>query len=82
MSTPAFKKGKKEDPGILYPGYKLVSQALIPRKIMQKRSISVYVEDKKVAGVIQNGFTMVKWCLSSLKGGCREFFSVLSSVRT
>lgn len=56
MSTPIFKKGKKEDPG----NYRLVSQALILRKIMEKLSISVYTKDKKVAGVIQYGFTMVK----------------------
>ncbi|PKU41385.1 rna-directed dna polymerase from mobile element jockey- hypothetical protein [Limosa lapponica baueri] len=62
---PVFKKGKKEDPG----NYGPVSLTSIPGKVMEQLILGViskHVEEKKVIGSGQHGFTKGKSCLSSL----------------
>ncbi|GAB0208125.1 mitochondrial enolase superfamily member 1 [Grus japonensis] len=57
--TLAFKKGKKEDPG----NYKPVSLTSIPGKVMEQLILDViskHVEEKKVIGSGQHGFTKGK----------------------
>jgi len=54
--TPVFKKGKKEDPG----NYRPVSLTSIPGKVMEQLILEVIikqVEEKKVIGNSQHGFT-------------------------
>ncbi|GAB0192666.1 mitochondrial enolase superfamily member 1 [Grus japonensis] len=63
--TPVFKKGKKEDPG----NYKLVGLSSIPGKVMEQLILGVinkHVEEKKVTGSGQHGFTKGKLCLTNL----------------
>ncbi|GAB0208442.1 mitochondrial enolase superfamily member 1 [Grus japonensis] len=63
--TPVFKKGKKEDPG----NYRPVSLTSIPGKMMEQLTLGViykYVEEKKVTGSGQHGFTKGKSCLTNL----------------
>ena len=63
--TAIFKKGKKEDPG----NYKLVSLASIPGKMMEQLILEVtikQVEEKKVIGSSQHGFTKGKLYLTNL----------------
>lgn len=61
--TPAFKKGKKEDPG----NHQLVILTQIPGKKehLIVEAISVHREDKKLES---GGFTRGKSCLTSLIG--------------
>jgi len=63
--TPVFKKGKKEDPG----SYRPVSPTSIPGKMMEQLILDVIikqVEEKKVIGSSQYGFTKGKSCLTNL----------------
>ncbi|PKU48086.1 hypothetical protein llap_1643 [Limosa lapponica baueri] len=63
--TPAFTKDKKEDPG----NYRPVSLTSIPGKVMEQLILDViskHVEEKKVIGNGQHGFTKVKSCSNSL----------------
>ncbi|PKU47570.1 rna-directed dna polymerase from mobile element jockey- hypothetical protein [Limosa lapponica baueri] len=63
--TPAFKKGMKEDP----EKYMAVSLTSIPRKVMEQLILDVtckHVEEKKVIGSGQHGFTKGKSCLTNL----------------
>ncbi|GAB0206374.1 mitochondrial enolase superfamily member 1 [Grus japonensis] len=63
--TPVFKKGRKEDPGNCRP----VSLTSIPRKVMEQLILGVinkHVEEKKVIGSGQHGFTKGKSCLANL----------------
>ncbi|GAB0181797.1 mitochondrial enolase superfamily member 1 [Grus japonensis] len=60
-----FKKGKKKDPG----NYRPVSLTSIPGKVMEQLIlgiISKHVEEKKVIGSGQHGFTKGKSCLTNL----------------
>ncbi|GAB0206849.1 mitochondrial enolase superfamily member 1 [Grus japonensis] len=63
--TPVFKKSKKEDPG----NYRPVSLTSIPGKVMEQLILDViskHVEEKKVIGGGQHGFTRGKSCLTNL----------------
>ncbi|GAB0209109.1 mitochondrial enolase superfamily member 1 [Grus japonensis] len=63
--TPVFKKGKKEDQG----NYRPVSLTSIPGKVMEQLILDViskHVEEKKVIGSGQHGFTKDKSCLTNL----------------
>ncbi|GAB0210180.1 mitochondrial enolase superfamily member 1 [Grus japonensis] len=63
--TPVFKKGKKEDPG----NYRPVSLTSIPGKVIEQLILGVinkHVEEKKVTGSGQHGFTKGKPCLTNL----------------
>jgi len=63
--TPAFKKGKKEDPG----NYRLISLTSVPGKMMEQLILDVIckqVEEKKVIRSSQHGFTEAKSCLTNL----------------
>ncbi|GAB0210344.1 mitochondrial enolase superfamily member 1 [Grus japonensis] len=65
--TPVFKKGRKEDPG----NYRPVSLTSIPGKVMEQLILGVvnkHVEEKKVIGGGQHGFTKGKSCLTNLTG--------------
>ncbi|GAB0205877.1 mitochondrial enolase superfamily member 1 [Grus japonensis] len=62
--TPVFKKGKKEDPG----NYRPVSLNSIPGEMMEQLILGVinkHVEEKKVIGSGQHGFTKGKPCLTN-----------------
>ncbi|GAB0178996.1 mitochondrial enolase superfamily member 1 [Grus japonensis] len=62
---PVFKKGKEEDP----ENYRLVSLTSIPGKMMEQLILGVinkHVEEKKVIGSGQCGFTKGKSCLTNL----------------
>ncbi|GAB0208678.1 mitochondrial enolase superfamily member 1 [Grus japonensis] len=64
--TLVFKKGRKEDPG----NYKPVSLTSIPGKVMEQLILGVinkHVEEKKVIGSDQHGFTKGKSCLTNLR---------------
>ncbi|CAM4512741.1 unnamed protein product, partial [Caretta caretta] len=63
--VPIFKKGKKDDPGDNRP----VSLTSVPGKIMEqvlKESILKHLEERKVIGNSQHGFTKSKSCLTNL----------------
>ncbi|GAB0207062.1 mitochondrial enolase superfamily member 1 [Grus japonensis] len=63
--TPVFKKSKKEDWG----NYRPVSLTSIPGKVMEQLILDVinkHVEEKKVIGSGQHGFTRGKSCLTNL----------------
>ncbi|GAB0188304.1 mitochondrial enolase superfamily member 1 [Grus japonensis] len=63
--TPVFKKGKKEDPG----NYRPISLTSIPGKVVEQLILDViskHVEEKKVIGSGQHGFTKGKSCLTNL----------------
>ncbi|GAB0208736.1 mitochondrial enolase superfamily member 1 [Grus japonensis] len=63
--TLVFKKGKKEGPG----NYRPVSLTSIPGKVMEQLILGVinkHVEEKKVIGSGQHGFTKGKSCLTNL----------------
>ncbi|GAB0203741.1 mitochondrial enolase superfamily member 1 [Grus japonensis] len=63
--TLVFKKGKEEDPG----NYRPVSLTSIPGKVMEQlilRVINKHVEEKKVIGGGQHGFTKGKSYLTNL----------------
>ncbi|PKU45707.1 rna-directed dna polymerase from mobile element jockey- hypothetical protein [Limosa lapponica baueri] len=63
--TPVFKKGKKEDPG----NYRLISLTSTPGKVMEQLILDViskHVEEKKLIGSGQHGFTKGKSCLTNL----------------
>ncbi|GAB0209656.1 mitochondrial enolase superfamily member 1 [Grus japonensis] len=63
--TLVFRKGKKEDPG----NYRPVNLTSIPGKVMEQLILGVinkHVEEKKVIGSGQHGFTKGKSCLTSL----------------
>jgi len=62
--TPAFKKGKKEDPG----NYRPLSLPSILRKMMEQLILDVIikqVEDKKIIRSSQHGFNKGKLCLTN-----------------
>ncbi|GAB0203795.1 mitochondrial enolase superfamily member 1 [Grus japonensis] len=63
--TLVFKKGKEEDPG----NYRPVSLTSIPGKVMEQLILGVinkHVEEEKVIGSGQHGFTKGKSCLTNL----------------
>ncbi|GAB0209616.1 mitochondrial enolase superfamily member 1 [Grus japonensis] len=63
--TLVFRKGKKEDPG----NYRPVGLTSIPGKVMEQLILGVinkHVEEKKVIGSGQHGFTKGKSCLTNL----------------
>jgi len=63
--APIFKKGKKEDPG----KYRPASLTSIPGKMMEQLILEVIikqVEEKKVIGSSQHGFTKGNSCLTNL----------------
>ncbi|GAB0178104.1 mitochondrial enolase superfamily member 1 [Grus japonensis] len=63
--TPVFKKGKKEDQG----NYRPVSLTSMLGNIMEQLILGVinkHVEEKKVIGSGQHGFTKGKSCLTNL----------------
>ncbi|GAB0178743.1 mitochondrial enolase superfamily member 1 [Grus japonensis] len=65
MSLWSSKKGKKEDSG----NYRPVSLTSIPEKVMEQIILGVIskpVEEKKVMGSGQHGFTKGKSCLTNL----------------
>jgi len=67
--TPAFKKGKKEDP----VNYRPVSLTSIPGKVMEQLILDVIikqVEEKKVIRSSQHGFTKGKSCMTNLIAFC------------
>ncbi|GAB0185971.1 mitochondrial enolase superfamily member 1 [Grus japonensis] len=66
---PVFKKGRKEDPG----NYRSVRLTSIPGKMMEQLILGVinkHVEEKKVIGSGQHGFTKDKSCLTNLIAFC------------
>ncbi|GAB0206453.1 hypothetical protein GRJ2_003110900 [Grus japonensis] len=66
--TVVFKKGKKEDPG----NYRPVSLTAIPGKMMEQLILGVinkHVEEEKVIGSGQHGFTKGKSCLIAFYDG-------------
>ena len=68
-AAPAFKKGKKEDPG----DYRPVSLTSIPGKVMEQLMpvvISKHMEEKEVIGKSQHRFTKGKSCLTNLMAFC------------
>ncbi|PKU42357.1 rna-directed dna polymerase from mobile element jockey- hypothetical protein [Limosa lapponica baueri] len=65
MSLQCSKKSKKEDPG----NYRPVSLPSIPGKVMEQLTLGViskHVEEKKVIGSGQHGFTKGKPCFTNL----------------
>ncbi|GAB0183458.1 mitochondrial enolase superfamily member 1 [Grus japonensis] len=63
--TPVFIQGTKEDPG----NYKPISLTSIPGKVMEQLILEVifkHMEEKKVIGGGQHGFTKGKSCLTNL----------------
>ncbi|TRZ05889.1 hypothetical protein HGM15179_021218 [Zosterops borbonicus] len=64
-ATPIFKKDKKKDPGNYCP----VSLISIPGKVMEYIILEVitkHVEENKVTGSSQHGFTKGKSCLTNV----------------
>ncbi|GAB0181909.1 mitochondrial enolase superfamily member 1 [Grus japonensis] len=67
--TPVFKKSKEED----RQNYRTVSLTSIPGKVMEQIILGVmskHVEEKKVIGGGQHGFTKRKSCLTNLSAFC------------
>jgi len=66
-----FRKDKKEDAGKC----RLVSLTLIPRTVVQQillGTISKHMQDKKVTGSSQHGFTKGRLCLTLPVAFCDE----------
>ncbi|GAB0202850.1 mitochondrial enolase superfamily member 1 [Grus japonensis] len=69
--TLVIKKGNKQDPG----NYRLVSFTSMPGKVMEQLILGVinkHVEEKKVIGGGQHGFTKGKSCLTNLIVFCDD----------
>ncbi|GAB0202749.1 mitochondrial enolase superfamily member 1 [Grus japonensis] len=77
--TLVFKKGKEEDPG----NYRPVSFTSIPGKLMEEllKVINKHVEEKKVIGNGEHGFTKGKSCLGNLIAFCDGMTSLMEEGR-
>lgn len=76
--TPAFIKGKKEDLG----NHRPVKLPSIPGKAMEQLILGViskHMEEKKVIGSSQHGFTRRESCLTCLIGFCEGVTVPISS---
>jgi len=79
-TTPAFKKGKKEDAG----NYRPVSLTSIPEKVMEQLILDVIsnqMEEKKVIRSSQHGFTKGRSCLTNLTAFCDGVTGWVDEVR-